>query len=105
MAEGATPHGGSWRAELRAAGLRWAAAGEPADVVVDGSFGLMHARDQAAALDALVDRLAPDGTLLFQFHSLAAILREQQWNAVRLGHYAYYSVPVLRRMLAERGLT
>jgi hypothetical protein len=105
VAEGATPHGGSWRAELERLGLRWAADGEPADVVVDASFGMMHAVDQAAALDALIGRLAPDGTLLFGFHSLAAILREDQWNAVRLGHYAYYSVPVLQRMLAERGLT
>jgi hypothetical protein len=105
VTEGATPHGGSWRTELERLGLHWAAAGEPADVVVDASFGLMHAVDQAAALDALVARMAPGGTLLFGFHSLAAILREQQWNAVRLGHYAYYSVPVLARMLTERGLT
>jgi len=73
--------------------------------VVDGSFGMMHAVDQAAALDELVSRLAPEGTLLFQFHSVAAIIEGQQWNAVRLGHYAYYSLPVLRGMLAERGLT
>ena len=105
VAEGSTPHGGSWRDELKRLGLVWANDGEPADIVVDASFGMMHARDQAAALDALVGRLAPGGTLLFGFHSLAAILREQQWNAVRLGHYAYYSVPVLQRMLAERGLT
>lgn len=108
VAEGPTPHGGSWRAELERLGLRWsggvAGSDEPVDVVVDASFGMMHAPDQAAALDALVARLAPGGTLLFGFHSLAAILREQQWNAVRLGHYAYYSVPVLRQQLAERGL-
>jgi C-methyltransferase C-terminal domain/Putative zinc binding domain len=105
VAEGSTPHGGSWRAELEALGLRWARDGEPADIVVDASFGMMHAPDQAHALDSLVARMTPDGTLLFGFHSLAAILREQQWNAVRLGHYAYYSVPVLVRMLGERGLT
>src|SRR4051794_24724096 len=98
VVEGPTPHGGSWRTELERLGLRWAgpvgAAEAPADVVVDASFGLMHAPDQAAALDTLVAALAPGGTLLFGFHSLAAILREEQWNAVRLGHYAYYSVPV-----------
>jgi C-methyltransferase-like protein/putative zinc binding protein len=102
--EGATPHGGSWADDLRAAGLRPTAAGAPADLVVDGSFGLMHARDQAVALQRLTDRLAPDGTLLFQFHSLAAIVRERQWNAVRHGHYAYYSLPVVRTMLAGVGL-
>jgi SAM-dependent methyltransferase len=104
LVEGATPHGGSWRSELAAAGLVPAPDGAAADVVVDGSFGLMHATDQHAALRGLVDRLAPDGTLLFQFHSLAAILREREWNAVRHGHYAYYSLPVVRGMLAEFGL-
>jgi hypothetical protein len=104
VVEGATPHGGTWRAELEHLGLRFGET-EPADVVVDGSFGLMHASDQAAALDALVGRLAPDGVLIFQFHSLAAMLRERQWNAVRLGHYAYYSLPALQHMLAVRGLT
>lgn len=102
--EGETPHGGSWRGELATVGLRAAAAGEQADVVVDGSFGLMHALDQRAALRQLVDSLAPDGTLLFQFHSLAAILRERQWNAVRHGHYAYYSLPVVHRMFEQVGL-
>lgn len=105
VVEGITPHGGSWRAELADLGLRMAQDCAAADVVVDGTFGMMHAMDQAAALDALVARLAPGGVLLFQFHTLAAILREEQWNAVRLGHYAYYSVPVLQRMLASRGLT
>lgn len=105
VTEGHTPHGGSWWSELEALGLRQAGPGSPADVVVDGAFGLMHATDQAAALDALVDALAPGGTLLFQFHSLAAILREQEWNAVRLGHYAYYSVPAVMTMLAPHGLT
>jgi SAM-dependent methyltransferase len=104
LAEGATPHGGSWRAELAAVGLTDAPDGERADVVVDGSFGLMHATDQAAALERLVDRLAPGGTLLFQFHSLAAMLRERQWNMVRHGHNAYYSLPVVRDMLATSGL-
>jgi SAM-dependent methyltransferase len=104
FAEGATPHGGSWADDLCAVGLRPAAAGAPADLVVDGSFGLMHARDQAAALQRLADRLTPDGTLLFQFHSLAAIVRERQWNAVRHGHYAYYSLPVVATMLAGVGL-
>ncbi|WP_300016028.1 transferase [Pseudonocardia sp.] len=104
VAEGATPHGGSWQAELESLGLRFVADDTVADVVVDGTFGMMHATDQAAALDRLVDRLAPDGVLLFQFHSLAAILREEQWNAVRLGHYAYYSLPALLGMLEVRGL-
>lgn len=104
VAEGYTPHGGSWWAELSALGMRQAAAGEPADVVVDGTFGLMHARDQDFAMGALAARLVPDGVLLFQFHSLSAIVRQRQWNAVRHGHYAYYSLPALDGMLARHGL-
>jgi hypothetical protein len=104
-AEGATPHGGSWADELAALGLHGADPGASADVVVDGAFGMMHATDQEAALNHLVSLVEPGGVLLFQFHTLAAILREQQWNAVRLGHYAYYSIPVVQRMLASRGLT
>jgi SAM-dependent methyltransferase len=105
VVEGATPHGGSWHADLAAAaGVRPAADGERADLVVDASFGLMHELDQAAALGRLVDRLAPGGTFLFQFHSLAAIVRGGQWNAVRHGHYAYYSLPVVERMLRTVGL-
>lgn len=105
VAEGASPHGGSWLPELASLGLRPAEPGARADVVVDAVFGLMHARDQRGALQALVDRLAPGGTLLLGFHSLAAILRGAQWNAVRLGHHAYYSTPVVVGMLAELGLT
>jgi len=103
VAEGWTPHGGSWVPDLAAHGLRRAEPGVPADVVVDGAFGLMHAADQRVALRELVDRVAPGGVLLFGFHSVEAILRELQWHAVRLGHYAYYSTPVVRDMLAELG--
>lgn len=105
VVEGETPHGGSWLPELAQVGVHPAADGEPAEVVVDATFGLMHATDQRAALDRLLARLAPGGTVLFGFHTLAAILREGQWNAVRLGHYAYYSTPAVVGMFARAGLT
>ncbi|WP_433556429.1 class I SAM-dependent methyltransferase [Pseudonocardia xinjiangensis] len=104
VAEFPSPHGGSWLPLLHGHGLRPAPAGEPADVVVDCSFGLMHAADQAAALRDRAAAVAPGGLLLVQFQSLAGILEQGQWNAVRHGHFAYYSVPVMRRMLAEVGL-
>ena len=53
----------------------------------------MHEADQQAALRTRVDAVAPDGTLVLMFHSLAAIMDGGQWNALRLGHYAYYSTP------------
>jgi hypothetical protein len=105
VAEFPGPHGGSWLDLLGSRGLRAAGTDELADVVLDGSFGLMHAPDQRAALRLRVDRLRPGGRLVLQFHSLAAILADAQWNAVRHGHFGYYSTPALAGMLGQLGLT
>jgi hypothetical protein len=104
VAEYGSPHGGSWLPLLKKKGLRAATGTEQADIVLD-CFGLMHAADQAAALSERAARLTADGLLLVQFHSLEAILRHGQWNALRHGHYAYYSVTALTAMLAAVGLT
>ena len=85
-------------------GLRLAGDNETADVVVD-CFGLMHWRDQAAAISERANRVAPGGVLLLQYHELRAIVRQGQWNMLRLGHYAYYSFTALDRMLARVGFT
>lgn len=103
VAEYGSPHGGSWLGLLTGHGLRVAAPDEPADVVID-CFGLMHAADQRAALAQRAARLSPGGVLLVQFHSLATIVRTGQWNALRHGHYAYYSTPALVAMLESVGL-
>ncbi len=105
VAEFPSPHGGSWLPLLADHGLTPVAPGEPADVVVDCCFGLMHERDQAAALHRRVAALRPGGLLLVQFHSLAAMLECGEWNAIRHGHYAYYSTPAMRQMLAATGVT
>lgn len=102
--EHGSPHGGSWLGLLDERGIRPATdPGRPVDVVVD-SFGLMHDADQNAALEQRVDELKPDGVLLVQFHSLAAVLRKRQWNAIRHGHPVYLSTPALVGMLARVGL-
>jgi hypothetical protein len=105
-AEFPSPHGGTWLGLLRE--HRFAAlAGTrtPADVVVDGCFGLMHEPDQDAALRARLAAVRPGGRLVVQFHSLHAIVERSQWNAVRLGHYAYYSTPAMIGMLERGGFT
>ena len=102
VAEYGSPHGGSWLGQLAARGLAPTADGEPADVVLD-CFGLMHSADQASALAGRVARVARDGVLLLQYHSLAAIVRYGQWNALRHGHFAYYSTGALTNMLASHG--
>ncbi|GEL20815.1 transferase [Pseudonocardia asaccharolytica DSM 44247 = NBRC 16224] len=105
VAEFPSPHGGSWLPRLAALGLRQAPPDAPADVVLDCCFGLMHAEDQETAFRDRAARTRPGGLLLVQFHSLASILRRTEWNAIRHGHYAYYSVPAMRTMLAGVGLT
>lgn len=104
VAEYGSPHGGSWLSLLEERGLSPARPGEPADVVLD-CFGMMHSADQAAALAERAGRVTADGVLLLQFHSLATILRDGQWNALRHGHYAYYSIGALTRMLAGVGFS
>lgn len=104
LVEFGSPHGGSWWDILARHGARPAEPGELADVVVD-NLGFMHDADQAAALRKRLDLLKPDGVVLFQFHTLASIVAGGQWNALRHGHFAYYSTPALAGMLESVGWT
>lgn len=103
-AEYGSPHGGSWLGLLAARGLVPADSGDRADVTID-CFGMMHAADQHAALSERVARVGTSGLLLLQYHSLNTIIRRGQWNALRHGHYAYYSTSALVAMLAEHGFS
>lgn len=104
VAEYGSPHGGSWLGLLAGRGLTPVPDDAPAEVVLD-CFGLMHAPSQSAALADRVALLAQGGVLLLQYHSLDAIMRGGQWNALRHGHYAYYSATALSGMLAAQGLS
>lgn len=104
VAEYGSPHGGSWLGLLADRGLRLAEGTGKADVILD-CFGMMHAADQAAAMAERAARLAPGGVLLLQYHSLDTIVRLGQWNALRHGHYAYYSTTALSDMLAAIGFS
>jgi SAM-dependent methyltransferase len=104
VAEYGSPHGGSWLGLLTGRGLTPVGDAAEADVILD-CFGLMHAADQAAALAERAARLAPGGVLLLQYHSLDTIIRSGQWNALRHGHYAYYSTTALTAMLAAVGFS
>jgi hypothetical protein len=103
VAEYGSPHGGSWLDMLAERGLKKVSGLDEADVILD-CFGLMHAADQAAAIAERTERLAPGGVLLLQYHSIDTIVRLGQWNALRHGHYAYYSTTALSVMLAAVGL-
>ncbi|WP_067689315.1 methyltransferase domain-containing protein [Nocardia jejuensis] len=96
-----SPHGGSWLPPLATRGYTETLAA--ADVVID-CFGIMHEPDQRAAFAARAAATAPGGVLLLQFHSLHAIVEQGQWNALRHGHFAYYSLAALRRLLGGAGM-
>jgi hypothetical protein len=110
-AEFLSPHGGTWLGLLAENGFDVARGGGPggaglaADVVVDGCFGVMHEPDQRVALQERAAAVRPGGRLVVQFHSLHAIVVGAQWNALRHGHYAYYSTPAMISLLARAGLT
>jgi hypothetical protein len=104
VVEYGSPHGGSWLRLLADRGLTPVDGPGKADVILD-CFGMMHAADQAAAISERAARLAPGGLLLLQYHSLDTIVRLGQWNALRHGHYAYYSTTALVTMLAAAGLS
>ena len=100
-----SPHGGSWLGLLAERGFGQPDAPDaPADVVLD-CFGIMHEPDQAAAFAQRAATTAPGGVLLLQYHSLETIVRLGQWNALRHGHFAYYSPAALNRLLARVGMT
>jgi hypothetical protein len=103
VAEYGSPHGGSWLELLAARGLTPAGHDGRADVIVD-CFGMMHAADQREALAERAARMAPGGVLLLHYHALSTIIGCGQWNALRHGHYAYYSTTALTEMLAAAGL-
>jgi hypothetical protein len=104
VAEYGSPHGGSWLGLLAARALIPAGHGGRADVIID-CFGMMHAADQRAALAERAARIAPGGVLLLEYHSLSTIIACGQWNALRHGHYAYYSTIALTAMLAAVGFS
>ena len=103
VVEFASPHGGSWLGLLADQGVSPVTDGGPADLVID-SFGMMHDPDQGAALAERASRVAPGGALLLQYHSLDTIIRLGQWNALRHGHFVYYSTSALVGMLKANGL-
>lgn len=97
-----SPHGGSWVEQLTRRDMVEVEDGK-AELLVD-IFGMMHDADQRAALAERVSHMTDDAVLLMQYHTVAAIVRSGIWNALRHGHFAYYSTPALVRMGKEMGL-
>jgi C-methyltransferase C-terminal domain/Putative zinc binding domain/Methyltransferase domain len=96
-----SPHGGTWIPLLNERGFT--AVSSPADVVLD-CFGIMHEPDQCSAFAQRAQVTSPGGVLLLQYHSIVSIVEQGQWNALRHGHFAYYSLTTLTRLLGAVGL-
>jgi C-methyltransferase C-terminal domain len=96
-----SPHGGTW---LPLLAERDFVESEVADVVLD-SLGIMHEPDQQASFRLRAKTTAPEGVLLLHFHSLLTIVDQGQWNALRHGHFAYYSLTALSRLLGAVGMS
>jgi hypothetical protein len=97
-----SPHGGSWNKQLAPFDLIEVFEGE-AELIVD-VHGMMHAADQKAAFLERLGHLSADGVVLFMIHNAAAIVRGGMWNALKNGHFAYYTVPAFVKMGEEIGL-
>jgi C-methyltransferase C-terminal domain/Putative zinc binding domain len=96
-----SPHGGTWIPLLTDRGFT--AVASQADVVLD-CFGAMHEPDQRAAFARRAEVTGPDGVLLLQYHPIVTMVALGQWNALRHGHFVYYSMTTLSRLLGAVGL-
>jgi hypothetical protein len=96
-----SPHGGTWIPLL--AERNFTTVTSQADVVLD-CFGIMHDPDQRSAFARRAKVTGPAGVLLLQYHSIVTIVTQGQWNALRHGHFAYYSLTTLARLLGAVGL-
>jgi len=101
--EFASHHGGSWLEALAGHGVRPAADGEPADLVVD-VHALAHEQHVEAALAARAGALAPGGLLVVEFHHLLPLLEQGQFDTIRHGHWSYLSLTALARLAERHGL-
>ena len=101
VAEFGSPHGGTWIPLLSERG--YTTENSSADVVLD-CFGIMHEPNQRSAFQRRAQVTNPAGVLLLQYHSIATIIARGQWNALRHGHFAYYSLTALRRLLGDAGM-
>jgi hypothetical protein len=97
-----SPHGGTWIPLLTERGYRTASS--RADVVLD-CFGIMHDPDQRNAFARRAEVTRNDGVLLLQYHSIVTVVGQGQWNALRHGHFAYYSLTTLTRLLGAVGMS
>lgn len=99
-------HGGSWSPALADHGCRVLDDGchEQAGLVVD-VHALAHEPDVGTSLAVRRARMAPGGLLVLECHHLWALVRDNQFDTVRHGHWSYLSLTALQALGARHGLT
>lgn len=97
-----SPHGGSWTKQLARRSMIEVTSGE-AELLVD-VHGMMHDADQRAGFTERLSHMGPDSVLLMMIHNASSIVRNGMWNALKNGHFAYYTTPALVAMANEIGL-
>jgi hypothetical protein len=98
-----SPHSGTWIPLVAEYGFS-AATSSSADVALD-CFGIMHEPDQRSSFARRAEATRKGGVLLLQYQSIVTIVEQGQWNALRHGHFAYYSLTTLTRLLAAVGMS
>jgi hypothetical protein len=96
-----SPHSGTWIPLVAEYGF--SAATSNADVVLD-CFGIMHEPDQRNSFARRAQATRKGGVLLLQYQPIVTIVEQGQWNALRHGHFAYYSLTTLTRLLGAVGM-
>lgn len=97
-----SPHSGTWVPHVLEYGFRTSTV--DADVVLD-CFGIMHEPDQRASFARRAAATRADGVLFLQYQSITTIVEQGQWNALRHGHFAYYSLTSLQKLLGAVGMS
>ncbi|MGE2731541.1 transferase [Mycolicibacterium vaccae] len=98
-----SPHSGSWLPLVAEYGFS-PAAGTDADLVLD-CFGIMHEPHQGVSFARRAAATRPGGVLLLQYQPIVTIVVHGQWNALRHGHFAYYSLTSLKNLLGQVGMS
>ena len=96
-----SPHGGTWIPLLTERGFTTVTS--DADVVLD-CFGIMHEPDQRAAFELRAQVTSPGRSAAAAVPLHRDDREHGQWNALRHGHFAYYSLTALTQLLDAVGL-
>jgi SAM-dependent methyltransferase len=83
--------------------LELAAQGKQADLLI-GNNVLAHVPNLNDFVEGLRITLKPGGTLTMEFHYLARLLAENEFDTIYHEHFSYFSLTTVRQVFARHGL-